>query len=234
MKAYWEWSCSSTHSLTSALDGGDWSASRHGRFNPSERAPGTHWIGSWVSPTAVLDAVVKRKIPSPRRESNSWTLNVQPVAQRYTDWSGGGGESLTKTILCLFGAEPTSSSLVVTQLLPGHKLKPRGLNWITRGHQKGLNMWKFSLTVTAMGWTWMVTSKRRLELRKIHNLSVVWPETSRLEIGPPFIASNTAVSKPHSVSYQRGIGIKRPEPEADYTPPSSSEIQHMKLYLHFR
>jgi hypothetical protein len=30
---------------------------------------------------AVLDAVVKRKIPSPRRESNPRTPNVQPVAQ---------------------------------------------------------------------------------------------------------------------------------------------------------
>jgi hypothetical protein len=38
---------SSTHSLTSALDGGDWSASRPGRFTPRERAPGTQWIGSW-------------------------------------------------------------------------------------------------------------------------------------------------------------------------------------------
>jgi hypothetical protein len=31
---------SSTHSLTSALDGGEWSASRPGRFTPRERAPG--------------------------------------------------------------------------------------------------------------------------------------------------------------------------------------------------
>jgi len=27
--------------LTSALDGGEWSASRPGRFTPRERAPGT-------------------------------------------------------------------------------------------------------------------------------------------------------------------------------------------------
>jgi hypothetical protein len=73
------------HSLISALDRGEWSASRLGHFAPRERAPGTHWIGSWVGPRAVLDAVVKRKIPSPRRESNPRTLLVQPVAQRYTD-----------------------------------------------------------------------------------------------------------------------------------------------------
>jgi len=45
-----EWSYSSTHSSTSALDGGEWSASRPGRFTPRERAPGTRWIGGWVGP----------------------------------------------------------------------------------------------------------------------------------------------------------------------------------------
>jgi hypothetical protein len=52
---------------------------------PGERAPGTHWIGGWVGPTAVLDAVVKRTISSPRRELNPRTPIVQPVAQRYTE-----------------------------------------------------------------------------------------------------------------------------------------------------
>jgi hypothetical protein len=55
-----------------------------GRFTPRERAPGTHWIEGWVGPRDVLDAV-KRKIPSPHRESNPRTPIVQPVAQRYTD-----------------------------------------------------------------------------------------------------------------------------------------------------
>jgi hypothetical protein len=68
------------YSLTSALDGGEWSASRPGRFTPRERAPGSHCTGNWVGPRAVLDTVVKRKIPSPRRESNPRTLIVQPVA----------------------------------------------------------------------------------------------------------------------------------------------------------
>jgi hypothetical protein len=57
------------HSSTSPLDGGEWSDSRPGRFTPKERASGSHWIGSWVGPRAVLDAVVKRKIPTPRWES---------------------------------------------------------------------------------------------------------------------------------------------------------------------
>jgi hypothetical protein len=40
--------------LTSALTGGELSASRLGRFTP-----GTHWIGSWVDPRASLDDVEK-------------------------------------------------------------------------------------------------------------------------------------------------------------------------------
>jgi hypothetical protein len=82
---------SSTHTLTSALDGGEWSASSPGRFTPRERALGTHWIRGWVGPRAVLDTVVKRKIPSPRRESNPRTPIVQPVSQSSTDWAGGRG-----------------------------------------------------------------------------------------------------------------------------------------------
>jgi hypothetical protein len=68
-----EWRYSSTHSLTSALDGGEWSASRSGRFILRERALGTHWIGGWVGPRAGPDAVAKRKKSQhcPRREPNT-------------------------------------------------------------------------------------------------------------------------------------------------------------------
>jgi hypothetical protein len=51
------------------------------------KSPGTHWIGGWVGTRTILDAVVKRKIPSTRRVSNPRTPNVQHVAQRYTDWA---------------------------------------------------------------------------------------------------------------------------------------------------
>jgi len=43
--------------LTSAVDGDEWLGSRPGRFTVKERDPGTHWIGGWVGPKAVLDAV---------------------------------------------------------------------------------------------------------------------------------------------------------------------------------
>jgi hypothetical protein len=77
----------SIHSLSSALDGGEWSTSCPGRFTPRERAPGIHWIGGWVGPGVGLDAVGKGKIPSPHRESNTKTPIVQPVAQHYTEVS---------------------------------------------------------------------------------------------------------------------------------------------------
>jgi hypothetical protein len=50
-----EWMYSSTHSLTSALDGSEWLALLPGRFTSMERAPGTHWIGGWVGLRAVLE-----------------------------------------------------------------------------------------------------------------------------------------------------------------------------------
>jgi hypothetical protein len=62
IKAYWgSKQYISNHSLTSALDGGEWSVSRTGRLAPRERAPGTYWIGGWVGPRAVLDPV--KRIP---------------------------------------------------------------------------------------------------------------------------------------------------------------------------
>jgi hypothetical protein len=47
--------------LTSAIDGGEWSASRLCYFCPWERALGTHWIEGWVDPRVLLDAVKKIK-----------------------------------------------------------------------------------------------------------------------------------------------------------------------------
>jgi hypothetical protein len=53
--------------LTSALAGGDWSASRPGRFTPGEKAHSTHFTGGWVDHRASLDDVEKRKILDPTR-----------------------------------------------------------------------------------------------------------------------------------------------------------------------
>jgi len=64
MKTYWGVEVQLHTFLTSALDGGECQVSRPGRFTPTERAPGTLWIGGWVGPRVILDAVVKRKISS--------------------------------------------------------------------------------------------------------------------------------------------------------------------------
>jgi hypothetical protein len=52
---------------------------------PQEKSPWYPLDMGWVVPRAVLNAVVKRKIPSPRRESKPKIPIVQLVAQRYTD-----------------------------------------------------------------------------------------------------------------------------------------------------
>jgi hypothetical protein len=84
MKAYWgDWRYSPTHSLTSALDGGEWSASRFGRFTLRKRAPGTHWIGGWVGPRTVLDAVVleKNSQPPPGIEPQNPDRSVRSLSE---------------------------------------------------------------------------------------------------------------------------------------------------------
>jgi hypothetical protein len=69
-----------------------WSASHPEHFTPRERAPGTHWTGGWVGPRDVLDAVVKRKIPSPHQETQFYktpklNTNITPEAcQDITDF----------------------------------------------------------------------------------------------------------------------------------------------------
>jgi hypothetical protein len=80
MKTYWGSGgiVSAMHSLTLALDGGKWSASRPGHFTPTERDPGTHQIGGWVGPRASLGMVL-RKIPSLDQGSNPDDPILQPI-----------------------------------------------------------------------------------------------------------------------------------------------------------
>jgi len=47
--------------LTSALDGGEWRASRCGRFTTGVINPRTDWMASWMGPKTCLDAVAKRR-----------------------------------------------------------------------------------------------------------------------------------------------------------------------------
>jgi hypothetical protein len=51
-----------------------------------------------VGPRAVLDALVKRKITSPRRESNPRTPIIQPDATRVHTHEGGTFHEITITV----------------------------------------------------------------------------------------------------------------------------------------
>jgi hypothetical protein len=73
---------------TSALDGGEWSASRPVRaFTPGERTPGTLCTGGWVGPRAGLDAEARGKSSRLCRVSNPYRPVVQPVVRHYTAWA---------------------------------------------------------------------------------------------------------------------------------------------------
>jgi hypothetical protein len=70
--------------LTSALDGGEWSASRP---NCGERTSGTDCTGGWVDPGIVWTQTLEEKSFCLCRESSfDWPV-VQPVARHYTDWA---------------------------------------------------------------------------------------------------------------------------------------------------
>jgi hypothetical protein len=80
-----EWMNRATFFLTSALVGGECSASRPGRFTPGETAPDIHWIGGRADPRSGLDDMEERKfltIPGPELRP----LGHQPVASRYTEY----------------------------------------------------------------------------------------------------------------------------------------------------
>jgi hypothetical protein len=70
MKVFWVSGGIPQALFTSALDGREWLASRPGCFIPGETTPRTQRVGCCPGPRAGLDAVVKREIPSPCRDSN--------------------------------------------------------------------------------------------------------------------------------------------------------------------
>jgi hypothetical protein len=73
MKAYGGVDVEIHISLTSALVGVEWSASRPCCFTPGERAPCTNLVGGWMNPRAGLDDVEKKKFLTLPR------LNLRPL-----------------------------------------------------------------------------------------------------------------------------------------------------------
>jgi hypothetical protein len=68
--------------VTSALYGGEWSASLTVRFTRGERAPGTHWIWKLMGSRTGLDAVENWKISCFCRESNPGHPTRSPFLYR--------------------------------------------------------------------------------------------------------------------------------------------------------
>ena len=57
----------------------EWSASRHGCFNPAVAATSNQWIaGDWVGPRALISLLEETEIVLPLTGIKAWV--VQPVA----------------------------------------------------------------------------------------------------------------------------------------------------------
>jgi len=56
MKVYWGSEVQLHAFFNLGTSGGEWLASRPGRFTPRETAPRNRWIGGWAGPRACLDA----------------------------------------------------------------------------------------------------------------------------------------------------------------------------------
>jgi hypothetical protein len=80
MEAYWERGGIAPRILDLGTKW-KWMASFTPRpLHPQGNTPGTHWIGAWVDPRASLEAVVRRKIPRPYRNSKAQLSSPQPSA----------------------------------------------------------------------------------------------------------------------------------------------------------
>jgi hypothetical protein len=70
-------------------------------LTPEERAPGIHWIGSWVGPRTGLNDMERRKILP--RDSHSDPSAVQPVASRLHQLRYPGSFFFLSSIIILSG-----------------------------------------------------------------------------------------------------------------------------------
>jgi hypothetical protein len=114
-----EWRYSSAHYLTSALDGGEWSASHPGRFTLTERIPRTHWIGDWVGHSrSGRDGEEKNSQPLLGLEP----LMIQSVVQRCTTELSGCKKIATIDIK--FVNRTTEYTLLHEDILEGLNVGP--------------------------------------------------------------------------------------------------------------
>jgi hypothetical protein len=66
------------------MDGGEWSASFSGCFNPGEVSPGTHWMAGWLGSTAGLKTwqlLAKEKFPTFMEPEYSQSHSQKPTTE---------------------------------------------------------------------------------------------------------------------------------------------------------
>jgi hypothetical protein len=103
------WRYSSTHSLMSVVDGGEWSGTCPSCFTPRERAPSTHWIGGWMGSRAGLDMV---------SEKNSQPLpGIEPLSSDYPACS----QSLYQLLLWYHGGNKIWKHCICHVIFPAKK-----------------------------------------------------------------------------------------------------------------
>jgi hypothetical protein len=219
-----EWRHSSTHPLTSVLEG-EWSALCPGRFTPRKRTPGTLWLG-WVGPRAGLNTVSKRKIPSPRLESNPDHPIVQPVASCCTNWA--------------IPALP--SRLWVTIVFTDWKsvladITYHGLSSLACSESEFMKLWFVFRYCGRTPWT----EERPIESlvptqdRIIQRNAGIHPFLAGFEPTIPVFERSKIMWGPTQPPIQwipgaLSLGVERPGCEADHSPPSSAEVQNSWRY----
>jgi hypothetical protein len=68
--------------LTLTLAGSEWSGACPSLSVHEEKYPNNYFIGDWVDPRDKLEAVAKRKIPTP---GSNVTLITHPITSYYTN-----------------------------------------------------------------------------------------------------------------------------------------------------
>jgi hypothetical protein len=105
---------------TSALDGGEWSASRPGRALPPAKTPGIHCTGGWVVPRAALETEAREKniFPLPGIEPRSLG---RPVRSQTLYWPSYPAPETSRALL--YDSEINAISWSVQIPAPNKKTK---------------------------------------------------------------------------------------------------------------
>jgi hypothetical protein len=164
-----EWRYRSTHSLTSALDGGELSASRPGRFTPRKRARSTHWIGGWVAPKEVLGWSLNKKlvvwnlVSHTKRRTQTGGVRKQGAEENI--WAYVTHTNTLDAVLtsCILDGYLRVNVLVFPRVVTGEKNSPtvvharrkRRLKWV-------LGAWEYNWATQSPGDTNMETWSSRL------------------------------------------------------------------------